>query len=111
MKKILSLLVVAGATVSLSACGSVPTCNESLDNCDRSGPYTEERTIPTGKRVAAPVPAPAPVAMPVKVNVPEPILLPKAEMPAPVVVQQPAPMIVDTHVMQSAEPAFRQISK
>ena len=75
------------------------------------GPYTEERTIPTGTRVATPAPAPAAPA-PVKVAAPAPVVVPApAPAPAPVVVQQHAPMIVDTHVMQSAEPAFRQISK
>lgn len=47
MKKLLLSTMVLGSTIALSACGSVPACNESLDNCDRSGPYTEERTIGT----------------------------------------------------------------
>ena len=47
MKKLLLSTMVLGSTVALAACGSVPACNESLDNCDRTGPYTEERTIGT----------------------------------------------------------------
>ena len=48
MKKLLLSTMVLGSTIALSACGGVPTCSgESLDDCDRSGPYTEERTIGT----------------------------------------------------------------
>ena len=101
MKKTLALLLVAGSALSLSACGSLPKCNDVLDECDRGGPYTEERTIEAGKRrvVATPAPVPAPIPAPA----PVPVAIPT---PAPA----PAP-IVDTQIMRSAEPEFRQISK
>ena len=98
MKKTLALLLVAGSTLSLSACNGIPKCNDLLDECDRGGPYTEERTIGTTKRTVA-KPAPAPVKAPVAVVAPT---------PAPI--YEPAP-VVDTQIMRSAEPEFKQISK
>ena len=125
MKKTLALLLVAGSAISLSACGTVPQCNDQLDECTYGGPYTEERTIQTRNRdvaaaPAAPAPAPAPVVTapaPV-VTAPAPVVTTPAiaaptiqhAAPAPVVVTTPAP-VYDGHIMRSAEPAFRQISK
>ena len=118
MKKTLAILLVAGSAISLSACGTVPQCNDQLDECTYGGPYTEERTIQTRNRdvaaaPAAPAPAPAPV-----VTAPAPVVTTPAiaaptiqhAAPAPVVVTTPAP-VYDGHIMRSAEPAFRQISK
>ncbi len=105
MKKILTLLLVGGATASLSACGGIPTCNDVLDECDRGGAYTEERTVEAGNRrvvKAQPAPAPTPAPAPAPVKKIQPA-------PAPVI-RQPAP-VVDTQIMRSAEPEFRQISK
>jgi hypothetical protein len=99
MNKILGLGVLLGSVAALSACGSIPECNQYLDECDRGGPYTEERTAQADKRVI--------------VAAPEPVV----EAPAPVVVQQPPPpapepvVVDDTPVMTTAEPQFTQISK
>jgi hypothetical protein len=119
MKKTLALLLVAGSAISLSACGSLPQCNDQLDECTHGGPYTEERTIQTNDRrvasapVAAPAPAPAPV-----VAAPAPVAPARAPIAAPTIQHSaPAPVVVhsapvyDGHIMRSAEPEFRQISK
>lgn len=105
MKKTLALLLVAGSTVSLSACGGLPTCYDELDKCARGGAYTEERTVEAGRygtvlnKTKMPEPAPMPE--------PEP-----APAPAPVAEPAPAPVVIDdTPVMRSAEPQFKQISK
>lgn len=100
MKKTLALLLVAGSALSLSACNGIPKCNDLLDECDRGGPYTEERTIGTTKRTVA---KPAPVAV-------EPTPAPVVVAPKPAPVYEPAP-VVDTQIMRSAEPEFKQISK
>lgn len=102
MKKTLALLLVAGSTLGLSACGALPKCNDELDNCSRGGAYSEERTVETGRYKTvlnkAPAPAPAPVAV--------------APAPAPTPAPAPAPVVIDdTPVMRSAEPEFKQISK
>jgi len=104
MKKTLALLLVAGSALSLSACGNIPKCNDALDECTHGGPYTEERTIQTNDRrvVAKPAPAPEPA--------PAPVMAAPKPAPAPVVMPAPAP-IVDTKIMRSAEPEFKQISK
>ena len=102
MKKLLALSLLAGTALSLSACGGLPACNDELNECDRGGAYTEERTTQAGRYKTvlnaqpAPAPQPAPVAKP-------------APAPAPVY-REPAP-VVDTKVMRSAEPQFKQISK
>ena len=102
MKKLLSLLLVAGATASLTACGGVPECVDTLDECNRGGAYTEERTTEAGRyKTVLNTQAPAPE--PVKIVAPEPVKV----MPTPVA---PAP-VVDTQIMRSAEPEFKQISK
>ncbi len=110
MKKFLGLLLIAGTAATLSACSgfSLPACNDELDECDRGGAYTEERTVQAGTR--APVMRPA---APVVVQAPAP-----APAPAPVITQapvrQPAParvIIDDTPVMRSAEPQFTHITK
>lgn len=111
MKKFLGLLLVAGTAATLSACSnfSLPACNEDLDDCNRSGAYTEERTVPAGTRVATTPVVVAPAPAPVMVKAPTPA-------PAPVIVQAPAPaparvIIDDTPVMRSAEPHFTHITK
>lgn len=98
--KFSALALAAFAVVALSACGgwSLPTCNEELDECNRGGAYTEERTVQAGKKRAYVQPAPAPAPMPAPEPIPEPV-------PAP------APVVDDTPVMQSAEPQFTTISK
>jgi hypothetical protein len=103
MKKIFGLLLITGTTALLSACGGLPSCNQELDECNRGGPYTEERTARAHHRVVVkqePVIIPAPEAEPMPVPEPEP-------MPEPT----PEPVIDDTPVMRSAEPQFTQISK
>ena len=93
--KIAAFALISATTVALSACGSLPACNDELDKCDRGGAYTEERTAKASpKAYVQPVPEPTPV-------------------PAPVVEKTPAPepVIDETPVMQSAEPQFTQISK
>jgi len=103
MKKILSLILVAGSAASLTACGGVPECVGELDECNRGGAYTEERTVPLGtSRVVERAPAPEPV----RVVEPAPVKVAPKPAPAPA----PAP-VVDTQVMTSAEPEFRQITK
>ncbi len=97
MKKYLTLLLVAGTTMGLSACGGIPTCNDELDECTQGGPYTEERTV-QANRYKTVMPKPAPVAKP-------------APAPAPAPVAPPPAPVVDTQIMRSAEPEFRQISK
>lgn len=104
MKKTLALLLVAGSTLSLSACGGIPTCHDELNECNRGGAYTEERTSQAGryktvlnKKQPAPQPAPAPA--PVRVE------------PAPAPAPAPEPVIIDTQIMRDAEPEFKQISK
>lgn len=99
MKKLLGLMLVLGATVTLSACGTIPDCRDELDECTYGGPYTEERTVQAGKRVAVAAPAPAPVIAPAP-----------APVAAAVIAPAPAP-IRDVQVMRSAEPQFKQISK
>ncbi len=105
MKKILALLLVAGSTLGLSACGGLPTCNDELDKCNRGGAYTEERTSQAGryKTVLNKKPAPAPAPAPA----PEPVVVEAAPAPAPA----PEPVIVDTQIMRDAEPEFKQITK
>ena len=102
MKKILVLLLVTGSALSLSACGGIPSCNDELDECNRGGAYTEERTSQAGRYKTVlnkqPEPAPAPPPPP-----PAPVAAPPPPPP-------PAP-VVDTQIMRSAEPEFRQISK
>lgn len=98
MKKILGFGVLLASVTTLSACGGLPTCNDELDECDRGGAYTEERTAQASKRVMVePAPMPAPTPAPVVEPVPAPA-------PAPVVID-------DTPVMTTAEPQFNQISK
>lgn len=100
MKKLFGLALLLGTTLSLTACGGLPTCNQELDECDRGGPYTEERTVQATPKRA---PAPAPV-----VTIPEPTpVMVKEEVIEPA----PAPVVVDTQIMRSAEPEFTQISK
>lgn len=101
MNKLFGLMLVLSATVTLSACGAIPACNDELDECTYGGPYTEERTVETGKRMVVPEPVPAPAPTP-------------APAPAPVVAPAPAPApepIRDVEVMRSAEPQFRQVTK
>ncbi len=100
MRKLFGLAFILGATVTLSACGAIPECRQELDECTYGGPYTEERTVEAGKRVAVVAPAPA---IPVIAPTPAPV-------PAPVVAPVPAP-IRDIEVIRSAEPQFKQISK
>ncbi len=97
MKKILGLGILLTATATLSACGGIPKCTDYLDECNRGGAYTEERTAQADKKVViAPAPAPAPVIV----------------APAPALMPAPAPVVVDdTPVMMSAEPQFTTISK
>ena len=103
MKKFFGLSVIAMAAMTLSACNmSLPTCGEELDNCGRGSAYTEERTArATPKKVVVRAPEPAPVMIETTTQVQEP-------EPMPVVEPEP---VVDTQVMQSAEPQFKQISK
>lgn len=97
MKKLFGLMIVLGTTVTLSACGAIPECRQELDECTYGGPYTEERTVQAGTRVAAPAPVIAPAPAPA---------------PAPVAAPAPAPEpIRDIEVIRSAEPQFKQISK
>lgn len=98
MKKILGLLVLVGSTATLSACGGIPPCNQELNECNRGGAYTEERTVQANKRVVMAEPAP--------VIIEEKVVVEPAPEPAP------APIVIDdTPVMRSAEPQFDQISK
>ena len=97
--KIAAFALISTATIALSACGSLPTCNDELDNCDRNGAYSEERTVQANRR------APAPAPMPEPAPAPEPVAV--APAPAPV----PEPVIDDTPVMKSAEPQFTHVSK
>lgn len=96
--KISAFALIGVSATLLSACGgfSLPTCNDELDECDRGGAYTEERTVQANKKKAFVQPAPAPAPAPVAV----------APAPAPA----PAP-VQDTQVMRSAEPQFTQITK
>ncbi len=94
--KFSAFALIAMTTLALSACGSIPPCNDELDECSRGGAYTEERTVEAGKRMPAPAPEPEVVIVEKEVIV---------EVPAP------APVVDDTPVMQSAEPQFTQISK
>lgn len=96
--KLMALGLIAGVTITLSACGGIPTCNDELDECTYGGPYTEERTIEAGKRMPEPAPAPMPEPAPAPVAQPA---------PAPT----PAPVVNDAPIMKSAEPQFKQISK
>ncbi len=98
MKNFVRMFSVGGVALMLSACGiSIPQCVDELDNCSRGGPYTEERTARAGTRLM--------------VKEPEPILEPMLEpVIEPESMPEPAP-IVDTQVMTSAEPQFKQISK
>lgn len=96
MKKILGLTVLLGSVATLSACGTLPDCKQELDECNRGGAYTEERTVKATPRVA-----PAPVV------VQETVIVVEEPAPEPA----PAPVIVDVPVIQSAEPQFTQISK
>ena len=86
--KIAAFALISTATIALSACGNLPTCNDELDNCDRNGAYSEERTVQANRRM------------------PEPAVVVVVE-PAPV----PEPVIDDAPVMKSAEPQFTHISK
>jgi hypothetical protein len=97
--KIAAFALISTATIALSACGSLPTCNDELDKCDRNGAYTEERTVEAGRKAPAPAPMPEPTPAPAPVAVPAPAPEP---MPEPV---------MDKEVMQSAEPQFTHISK
>lgn len=97
MKKIFLLSAFCVAMASLSACGSIPTCNDGLNECDRGSAYTEERTVGIKPRVVMVEPEPMPEPEPVVVVEPEP-------MPEPEPIQ-------DVQVMRSAEPQFKQISK
>lgn len=96
--KLMALALIACATITLSACGGIPTCNDELDECTYGGPYTEERTVEAGKRKPAPAPMPEPAPM-------------SAPEPAPEPMPEPEPVVDDTPVMKSAEPQFTQISK
>jgi len=96
--KIAAFALISTATIALSACGNLPTCNDELDNCDRNGAYSEERTVQANRRM----PEPAVVV----VVEPEPAVVVVVE-PAPV----PEPVIDDAPVMKSAEPQFTHISK
>ncbi|MEM9470030.1 MAG: hypothetical protein AAF988_07685 [Pseudomonadota bacterium] len=78
------------AVLSLSACGTIPACDNELDNCNRGGAFSEERTVLATPKVIA-EPAPTPV---------------EAVAPAPA----PAPA-EEKIMMQSAEPQFNQIAK
>ena len=112
MKKLLSLILVAGSAAALSACGAIPPCHDELDECTYGGAYTEERTIQTKQRrvVAAPKPAPAPVVAPKPAPAPVKQVAPKpAPAPAPVVVTTPAP--IPAPVIYDATPDFTQITK
>lgn len=98
MKKLYGLLLATGAAVSLSACSwTLPECKDELNECGRDSAYTEERTAKAGKK---PMPAP----------MPEPVAQP-APPPAPPPPPPPPPPVVDTQVMQSAEPMVEHISK
>lgn len=94
--KFSAFALMTAATVAVSACGGIPTCNDELDECSRGGAYTEERTAQAGRVKAYVQPAPV---------VEETVVV--VEEPAPA----PAPVVDDTPVMQSAEPQFTQISK
>lgn len=101
IKKILGLSILVAATASLSACGTLPQCNDELDNCNRDAAYTEERTARAKPKMEVVVEAPkaAPVAEKIEAQ------------PAPVKAEpKPAP-VADAHVMQSAEPQFTHVSK
>lgn len=98
MKKIFLLSAVCVAVVSLGACGSIPACHDELDECDRGGAYTEERTVGIKPRVVMVEPEPMPE--------PEPVVVEPEPMPEP----EPAP-IQDVQIMRSAEPQFKQIAK
>ena len=99
MKKIFRTYSAVTVALLVSACGmEIPQCVDTLDNCARGGPYTEERTAQSGTRFM--VKEPEPILEPVIIPEPEPV----------VVTPEPAP-VVDTQVMTSAEPQFKQISK
>ena len=102
--KFSALALSAVAAVTLSACGgwSLPTCSDELDECNRGGAYTEERTVEAGRKRSYVQPVPEPAPMPA----PQP-----APAPAPEPAPAPAPVVDDTPVMQSAEPQFTTISK
>ena len=105
MKKIFGTLSALTVALLVSACGmEIPQCVDTLDNCARGGPYTEERTARAGTRFM--VKEPEPILEPV--IMPEPVVEPE---PEPVIVAPEPEPIVDTQVMTSAEPQFRQISK
>ena len=97
--KIAAFALISTATIALSACGSLQTCNDELDQCNRSGPYTEERTAKSSPKAYV---QPAPVPEPMPEPAPEPVAEPE---PAP------EPVIDDTPIMTKAEPQFKQISK
>ena len=107
MKKIFGTFSALTMALLVSACGmEIPQCVDTLDNCARGGPYTEERTAQSGTRFM--VKEPEPILEPVVMPEPAPVVEPE---PEPVVVApEPAP-VVDTQVMTSAEPQFKQISK
>ena len=97
--KFYSTLLTLGAVSALAACGGIPDCDDNLDECNRGGAFTEERTAQADKKAV--IVAPAPVVAPA----PAPVVV--APPPAPM----PAPVIDDTPVMTTAEPQFQQISK
>ncbi len=101
MKKVFIMLLTIGVSSLLVACGSLPTCHDELDNCNRDAAYTEERTVRTHTKRAAVEPAPV-------VMKATPAPAPKAVVPTPAPVKAP---IVNAPIMQSAEPQFKHISK
>jgi len=111
MKKLLGLGTVLLAAATLSACSTPISCSEDLDNCNRGGPYTEERTATAPEKVMvepAPAPAPAPAAQPVPQPAPAPVVV---KEPAPAPAPAPEPVIDDSAMMTSAEEQFSTISK
>lgn len=107
MKKLIGFLLTTGAAVSLSACSwTLPQCNDELNECGRDSAYTEERTAKAGAK-----PKPAPIPEPVVIQAaPPPAPVPEPE-PEPVAPPPPPPPVVDTQVMQDAEPMIEHISK
>lgn len=100
MKKILAALLVTGSALSLSACGGIPKCNDELNECGRDTAYTEERTVKGDmyRTVLNKQPEPAPVIVEERKVVVE-------------TTPPPPPPVVDTKIMTTAEPQFKQISK
>lgn len=103
--KFSGLVITMSASVLLAACNTaLPPCHDELNECGHDSAYTEERTVKENRKMAS---KPMPAVMPASEPVAMPETAPEPE-PAPVITEEP---VVDTQVMQSADPKFNQISK